>query len=567
MIKRLFAFTATLICVACSLAAQSIEEAKKLTDNEQYEAATAIYQALLSKNPNDANVYYYFGDNLLLSENPDSAKLIFEKGRAIDPANPLLKIGLAKLQLNAISLPEAKSASDKDTGNPELRIRSEQALENTTNAKKLIDEAIASSPKDPRVMIEAAEALIHYKNKDVNKAKTFLDKANTLDAKNPEINILYGDIYSELNNGTLAADYYNRALDQDKTSARAIVSKGRLYNRSTNYEGAAGEFENAIKVEPAYAPAHRELAESYFRLGKIDKGKEEYRKYLELSKNGCSARIRFAGILYFTKDYTGALNELGQIQQKCDPNNARMLRIKMFSYYETKEFGKGLDVAKQLFNVVTPENRVGVDYEYYGKLLVASNQDSLAIEQFRKALSLDPGKTDLLIEIANSWYRLKNYPNAISTFEERLATGKPMKTLEYYNLGQSYYFNQQFEKADSTYMKINEMAPTWATGWLGRARVNSHIDSTSEAGLAKPFYEKYDSIAGADSVNIVKYQGGLSEAYGYLAYYYILKEDKKNALIYLKKKLLLPLEPEEKKKIQDGIDQLEGRTPKGKSQK
>ena len=119
-------------------------------------------------------------------------------------------------------------------------------------------------------------------------------------------------------------------------------------------------------------------------------------------------------------------------------------------------------------------------------------------------------------------------------------------------------------QADSAYMKANELSPKWASAWLSRADANTQIDSTSEAGLAKPFFEKYIEIAESDSANASKYTSGLSKAYGYLAYYYILKKDNANALMYLKKKQLLPLDPEEKKSVEKGIDQIEHPTPKGK---
>ena len=139
----------------------------------------------------------------------------------IDPANALLKIGKAKILLDKINLKEAKLSSDQDGSNPDLSDRYEQAQSNINEAEALITEATANT-KEIIILIEAAEALIHYKNKNTDKAKSFLDKASAIDAKNIEAFLLYGDIYTELNNGTLAADYYNRALDLDKSSARAI---------------------------------------------------------------------------------------------------------------------------------------------------------------------------------------------------------------------------------------------------------------------------------------------------------------------------------------------------------
>jgi Flp pilus assembly protein TadD len=86
----------------------------------------------------------------------------------------------------------------------------------------LIDDAVAKGgPKNTQIFIESADALIHFKNKNLDKAKILLGKAAALQPKNAEINILYGDIYSELNNGTLAADYYNKALDLDPKSVKS----------------------------------------------------------------------------------------------------------------------------------------------------------------------------------------------------------------------------------------------------------------------------------------------------------------------------------------------------------
>ncbi len=550
-----------LVGTGLALCAQTLDEARKLTENEQYESATDIYKALISREPANGLNYYYFGENLLLSENPDSALIIFNKGREQDPTNLLLKIGTAKVLLNAISLPEAKAASAREPGNTELKSRADQAQNNVNSATTLLNEVELAAPqKSATVYIEIADALIHLKNKNLDKAKAILDKAVAIEPKNPDIQILYGDIYAEQNNGTLAADYYNKALDLNKSSARTIVSKGRLYKRSTNYDGAAIEFENAIAISPEYAPAYRELGETNFKLGKLEKAKENYRKYLELSKNNCGARIRYASFLYLSKDYTGAIGELSQAQQKCDPKNLTMLRVFSYCYYETKEFAKGLESVNTLFNILPDDKRTAVDYEYYGKLLIASNQDSLGIIQLRKAYSIDPNRTDLLSEISNSFYKLKKYAEAAAVLEEKIATGKDIKVADYFNLGRSYYFNTQFVPADTAFSKVNELSPKYASGWLWRAKACTHIDSTSEEGMAKPYFEKYIELAIADSANPSKYQSGLADAYGYLAYYYILKKDNENALIYLKKKIELPLDPDEKKSIQKAIDQLEGRT-------
>ena len=555
--KNRFRYLLAALLLPGFVAAQSLEEARKLTENEQYDAATNVYQQLISREPANGNLYYFFGDNYLLGDNADSAMIVFEQGRKADAANLLLSIGMAKSLMDRMSVREAKSAAEKDPSNAEAAARYADAQRRVAEAQQLIDDAVAKAPaKSAAVLIEAAEALIHYTNKDLDKAKTLLDRALTIEPKNPEIHLLLGDIYTELNNGTLAADYYNKALDYNKTSARGIVSKGRLYKRSTNYEGAAAEFEQAIQLDPNYAPAYRELGETYFRLGRLEKAKEQYRKYLELSRNNCNARIRYASFLYLSKEYTNALNEINQVKQKCDSGNVTLLRVESYCYFEIKDYQRGLFVCNRLFDKLLEDKRTVTDYEYYGKILIGSGRDSLGVENLRRAYGMDPSRVDLLSELANAYMKMKRYPDAIQVLNEKITLGKDVKVADYFNLGRSYYFNHQFAPADSAMMKVNELSPKFASGYLWRAKANTQIDSTSELGLAKPHYEKYIELAEADSANAAKYNSGLIEAYGYLAYYYILKKDNANALLYLRKKAALPLEPDDKKNVEDAIRQL-----------
>lgn len=525
-----------------------------------------MYKQLISAKPTDANLYYFFGDNLLSDENADSARIVFEKGKTIDPNNALLKIGTAKLLMDAINVREAKASLAKDGNNPELKNRNEDAVANVAAAVKLLDEAVATAPaKDPLILIEAAEAYIHYENKDLDKAKLLLDKANAIDPKNVEVNILYGEIYGNLSNATLAAEYFNKAQELDPKSARAIVSKGRLYYNSTNYDAAAEEFERAIKLDSAYAPAYSAVAYAYLKQGKLAKAKEAAKKYLDLSKNNCSARIFYASLLYASKSYQEALDELALVSQRCDSNNIKMLRIQAYSNYEADKYPEGIAVMEHLFRIVPADKRIIQDFEFYGKLLIKTDKDSLGIEQLLKAYALDPTRADLLSEISNAWFKLKNYPNAILYMQQKITLGKDIKVADYYLLGRANYFIGQYHSADSAFMKVNEITPTYAGGWLWRADVSSNIDSTGKDSLAKPFYDKYIQIADSDSVNISKYQSGLIRAYSYMASYYLLiRKDNERAKFYLRKKLDLIAEPEEKKKIQIQIDQIDGKLPKGK---
>jgi len=531
---KYFLFLVATLAGCAKLSAQTLKDAIRLTENEQFDMATVQFQNLVMGMPSNGTYFYFFGENYLLADNPDSAKVIFNLGLKAEPANVLNEIGLAKIEL------------DNGNGGAET-------------GTKMIEAALAKAgPKNAQAMIEAADAFVHYKTKNLDKATQILDKAYPLDPKNPEIQILYGDISSERNNGSAAAEYYNRALELDKTSVRAIVAKGKLYKRSTNFEGAAEDFMRAIQIDGNFAPAHRELGESYIKLGKLEKAKEEYRKYLELSRNNCAARIRYASFLYLSKDYAGAITEISSLKQNCDSNNVTLLRVSSYCYYETKECVKGIEAVEKLFKILPESKRIINDYEYYGKLMVCANRDSLGVIALRKAYEMDKTRLDLLVEIGNSFIKVKKYDDAAVAFREKVNAGRDVKSLDYFKLGQSYFFGGKFQEADTVFNKLTDIQPKWPSGFLWNAKNKTRIDSSSEAGLAKPMYEKYIELALADSANIKKYVEGLKEAYSYLAsYYYREMHDKANALANLRKKLEITDDATEKKDISGIIEQIE----------
>ena len=93
-IKTVTAFFAILI--SANAFAQTLAQAKKYTDNEQYEKARGVFKLLIAKEPTNGDNYFYFGDLMLKMENLDSAKVLFQKGVDINATNALTHVGLAR---------------------------------------------------------------------------------------------------------------------------------------------------------------------------------------------------------------------------------------------------------------------------------------------------------------------------------------------------------------------------------------------------------------------------------------------------------------------------------------
>lgn len=506
--------------------AQSLKEAIRLNENEQQEAAAAMYEQLIIKEPNNGTLYYYYGENWLDAENPEKAAEAFSKGLEKDPANPINIIGQGELKLYVGDL---------------------------TGGKALVEQAVkAAGNKSALILMEAGEALMHYpKAQDLMSVQTYLDQALKLDAKNPEIYNLFGDLYSELNNGSQAASNYNKALDMDKAQVKALLHKGQLYKRSTNYDGAIVEFENAIKIDPNFAPAFREMGEAYFKKKEIEKAKENYRKYLDLSRNNTSARLRYAYFLLETEDFKGAQAELNKIT-RVDSSSVPMMRIMSYVAYENNLLDTALRTMQKVFALTETDTarRIGRDFAYYGKTLAKTGNDSLGTEYLRRAISIDPRNGELYDDLGKMATKSKKYDVAVQAYRDKIANMPKITSADYFSLGRALYSAKNYTEADTIFTKVTTLSQNWPNGYLFLGRTRSQLDSTYSSLTAIPPYQKYIELVTADSVNASKYNKELIEAYSYIGVVNLRKKEKdlKTSLEFWNK--VLAIDPKQQQALE-----------------
>ena len=99
------------------------------------------------------------------------------------------------------------------------------------------------------------------------------------------------------------------------------------------------------------------------------------------------------------------------------------------------------------------------------------------------------------------------------------------------------------KNADAVYAKLAEVHPNQIDfSNFMRARINSTLDPETTEGMAKPFYEALATSLAANTNRDNTDNIRLVEAYRYLGYYYLVKDDKENANIYWNK--VLEIDPE-----------------------
>jgi tetratricopeptide (TPR) repeat protein len=511
-IKSFIAFFALLISFTAS--AQTLQEAIRLTNNEQYEKARAAFKSLAVSSPTSGDVFFYFGDLMLKMENPDSARILFEKGAAINPTNALAHIGLARYYFAA-----------GDNVKAQLAITHAKSLIGTQAGKKGMD---MEAPRQALMYNEMARNQLYAATPNYSDAVDYSNTSIKLDAKNPETYLVMGDVLYAKDpvNGTPAINSYTSAAKLDPKSCKAYVRIGRLYINGKNMPAAISYLNLALKIDSTFAPAWREKAEAQYQIAKFDSAQKSMAKYLTLNDSPL-ARYRYCLFLYKSGNYEEAIKQ-GQLSLAEDSSTIVIYRILGRAYLDSKtpdpvksieSFDKFL--AKQ--KVLGTPPVIAEDYVYRAKAYSRNKQDSLAILEFDKALALDTNRKDVYFEMGTSYFIMKKYDKAAEFYKKKIDNAPDKANIgDWIAYGRSLQQLKDYKGADEAYKKAVASDPAHPMGWLYRAKANAFLDPKSESDSTKIFYEQFYSRAIGDKEANKR---DLVAAGKYLAGYYYIKKN------------------------------------------
>ncbi|MBA3970545.1 MAG: tetratricopeptide repeat protein [Bacteroidetes bacterium] len=503
---------------------QTLNDAIKLTTNEQFESADAAFKTLILSQPNNGEYYFYSGENYFKNDNLEMANTMYQKGADVNATNALPYVGLGKVQWYKNQSAEAKANFFKAT--------------------------TLAAGKNATVLMKIAEVYISAPTKNLPDAFTLLAQATKLEPKNPEGFILTGDAFLEQNNGTKAVENYEKAGALDPKSPRALLKQGQVWNRAKNYNLAIDTYKKAKNIDSTFAPAFREAADIYIKANRFGEAVYNMKKYLALN-NDCSAKSKYSGVLNQARMYKESV-EAGKEALKCVPVNPYTYRYMAYSQFETADYAGGMENINNFFTNAPADKIIPLDYEYRAKLLSKTGKDSLAIADFTKALELQPEKIELKGDIANAYIKMKKYPEAIASYKEKIEKGKPNAN-DYFGIGRAYYYSKDFINADSSFSQIIKSQPELGLGyiWKAKATVQQEVVMKSENWNAKSLYEQYISKIKPEEVEKSKKE--LVEAYTYLGAYYAKKNDCTNTKLNFQKVLELDPANAQAKKVVAGL--------------
>lgn len=357
-------------------------------------------------------------------------------------------------------------------------------LKKFPEAVKVIKAIIKENPKDIYNYLTAAE--IYIKADSLAEAEIQIDRARSLDKKNPAPLVTLGNLYFSKRVYELARQNYEEALSLDPNNVEAhmnlAISYYWLANRESDKELSNELFTRSLKEWNIVSQLDSMNAKAFFEQGKIWYMSEKYpeaatalSRYVKLRPNSPLGRWYLAESLYKLGECDSAVVHLDIVRNEIDSIKTTATKYLADCYISLKQFAK----AKQIYKELDKESYQydAVDYRKYGQAEFFTGDTTSAIKYWNKSIEMDQeGNCILMYFLGTIMNSIKMYNESSNILKLRLQTkgcSDENDSKIYYIIGQNFIFSNQPDSAVVYLEKSLEIDPNnmFAIVYLGDASI------------------------------------------------------------------------------------------------
>lgn len=515
--KRLFSLVTGFLLAANLLSAQTLEEGKKFYYYERYASAKETLSKVIAANPNNLEAVYWLGQTLLELKDDAGAKDLYSRTLQQNGNAPLILVGMGQIELM-----EGK----------------------TTEARQRFDVALSiTKGKDVSVVNAIGKANVDARQGDATYAIEKLTAATTAkDFKNADTYVIMGDAYRKLIDGGNAVVSYTKALTYNSGLASAKHKIGKVYLTQKNTEYFLPAFEDAVKLDAAYAPTYYELF-YYWYFRDVNKAAGYLDSYVAHTDQGPEVEYLKTDFLYASSKFNEAKEKAKSlITQYGDKVNPRMYRLIAYTADTTGDLENAKQAMLTFLTKAAPEDILSTDYEelaYINSKIPGSENE--AFKYLQMAVDKDTlveNKVKYIGKAAALAKKMGNRKEEAVWLGVAYGLKKNPNQNDLYNWGLSNYQAGNYSTSDSIFCGLYQTKyPNEIFGYLWCARSKQAMDdSVNSKGLA---VEAYKVLAEkARQIDPVKYKAQAVSAYFFLVQYYNdIAKDKPTAISYCDKVL------------------------------
>jgi len=304
-----------------------------------------------------------------------------------------------------------------------------------------------------------------------------------------------GDIYRGQGKYADAAKMYKGALDIDTKNTALLSLYAECLAKSGEPRNALIAYEQVILMNPSSTAELKELGALQVRLGNVDQGMANYKKYLDKNPADEDVALIVGASEHGKKDYKNAVKYFEMVK-KPDLQTPQYFANLADCYYQQENYKKAAELYTKVWKAKNvPQSTLKVILNPLANALEKDGQAAKAAEAYAAYVGL-PGVVDqeasykraFLIEPTNQDQAVKGYTANIKSF--------PRDSRNYVRLGTIY--SQKNETLDQAAANLNsavKIVDNNADVWLLLAQVNGKLKRTDSELAA---YKRYSSLNNKD---------------------------------------------------------------------
>jgi tetratricopeptide (TPR) repeat protein len=168
------------------------------------------------------------------------------------------------------------------------------------------------------------------------------------------------------------------------------VNRGVVYNNTGDYDRAIADCDQALRLDPKFAPAYNGRGFAYDKKGDYDRAITEYDQAIRLNPKSTIA-YNNRGNAYDSKgDHVRAISDLDQAI-RLNPNDARVYNNRGLAHNHNGDHDRAIVDANEAIRL---DPQLADAYDLRGEAFEAKNDPDHAIADFDQALKLRPSFED-----------------------------------------------------------------------------------------------------------------------------------------------------------------------------
>jgi len=351
----------------------------------------------------------------------------------------------------------------------------------------------------------------------LNIAKDFIDK----DSASVAIKILiqlrenmsgskmlyeyFGDAYAKMKVNELALEDYEQAITLDSTDVSLLAKTADILYKLKRYKDAGNKYLKIVFLDPKNTKAYLNIATMFYSAVPKDyvDAAIYFEKYIALEKSKVAYENitnSYNAIKNYEKTYSYATEGL-----KNYPDDIILIKNAAIATYNLKKY----DESAKYYKAV-PDSLLSIyDLKSAGYSFLNIKSDSIAIMYFELVIKKDSSQSSLYMDIANTYYRNKDYEKAAKYYTAKIKV-EPKNDLAYQYMGFAYFFDKKYNNARQAFLDAKNLKDTTFITNYYLAKCYELVDSSGQA--AEQFVRVLKLTEGKEK----QYKDAIFEASSYL---------------------------------------------------